>query len=158
MAPSKTFNLAGMMIANIIIPNEEIMDKWKHKIYRMDNPLSIAAAQAAYQKGAPWLAELKDYLDSNFNYLDEFIKTHLERAKFIIPEATYLAWVDLSSYFNNDENLTLFFANNAGVLLEGGNMFVENGSGYIRLNIACPRTQLQEGLTRIKKAIDKHVC
>ena len=81
------------------------------------------------------------------------LDTYLPNAIFNIPDATYLAWVDVSYYFNNTENLTLFFAKNAGVLLEGGNMFVANADGYIRLNLACPKVILEEGLRRIIKAI-----
>ena len=81
------------------------------------------------------------------------MKEHLPKAIFTIPDATYLAWVDVSAYFSKEENLTLFFANHAGVLLEGGNMFVENADGFIRLNLACPQSKLEEGLNRIHQAI-----
>jgi len=128
MAPSKTFNMAGFMIANIIIPNDELRVVWKMKQIPLDNPLSIIAAQAAYSHGHEWLGELKNYLDENF----EFLKSYLSP---------------------NEENLTLFFANKAGVLLEGDNMFVANGAGHIRLNLACPRARLAEGLNRITNAL-----
>ena len=154
MATSKTFNLAGMKIANIIIPNMEIMAKWKTKIYEMENPLSIVAAQAAWQHGGEWLDQLEDYLDANFQYLESYLKDHLPQTKFSIPDATYLAWIDVSAYFTEEENLTLLFADKAGVLLEGGNMFVDNADGYIRLNLACPKSVLKEGLDRITKAIN----
>ena len=89
----------------------------------------------------------------SFKYLQNYLTEHLPKAVFNISDATYLAWVDVSAYFSKDENLTLFFANRAGVLLEGGNMFVDNSDGYIRLNLACPRSRLNEGLNRISKAI-----
>ncbi len=154
MAPSKTFNMAGFMIANIIIANDELRAIWKKRQLPLDNPLSIVAAQAAYTDGAAWLAQLKVYLDANFEFLKKYLEGHLPKAVFKIPESTYLAWVNVSTYLPNEENLTLFFANNAGVLLEGGTMFVANGKGHIRLNLACPRARLKEGLDKITAAIN----
>lgn len=157
MAPSKTFNLAGMMISNIIIRDDTLRQTWLSRHYNFDNPLSIAAAQAAYTSGEPWVKELTAYLDQNFAYTKTFLQERLPKAHFKISEATYLAWVDLSEYFAPDENLPLFFAYKAGVLLEGGNMFVQHSDCFIRLNLACPRKVLNEGLERITDAIlNKH--
>ncbi len=155
MAPSKTFNLAGFMISNVIIPNDELRGIWLSRHYNFDNPLSVAGAQAAYEKGEEWLEELRKYLDNNFELTKNYLKEKLPKAKLNISEATYLAWVDVSEYFDNDEDLPLFFAYKAGVLLEGGNMFVQNSDGYIRLNLACPKSVLLEGLNRICNAINK---
>jgi len=154
MAPSKTFNLAGLMISNIMIPNKELREIWLSRHYNFDNPLSIAAAQAAYAKGGQWLGELSNYLDENFRFTKEYLNEHLPEAEMEISESTYLAWVNVGEYFSQDEHLPLFFAYNAGVLLEGGNMFVQNSDGFIRLNLACPRATLQEGLKRICEAIN----
>jgi cystathionine beta-lyase len=156
MAPSKTFNMAGFMIANIIIPDPDLLELWKRKEIPIDNPLSISAAQAAYAHGHDWLLKLREYLDENFEFLKSYLDAQLPRAVFKIPDATYLAWVNLDAYLPHEENLTLFFANRAGVLLEGNDMFVANGKGHIRLNLACPRARLKEGLDRIKLAISKH--
>ncbi|EET86166.1 aminotransferase, class I and II [Clostridium carboxidivorans P7] len=155
MSPSKTFNMAGLMLANVIIPNKELFAKWKDRHYDFENPLSVTAVQAAYAYGEGWLDEMKLYLDSNFEFLKQYLAKHLSLAKFRIPEATYLAWVDISAYIDTDQNIPLFFANNAGVLLEGGNMFVQNSNGFIRLNLACPRSILQIGLDRITAALKK---
>lgn len=155
MAPSKTFNMAGLMFSNIIIPNDTLRSKWKMKHYDFENPLSIAAAQAAYMKGGAWLSQLKDYLDENFIFTDQYLKKHLPRAVYRVPEATYLAWIDIGSYCPKDSNLPLFFADNAGVLLEGGDMFVHNSDTHIRLNLACPRSVLEEGLKRICSALTR---
>ena len=153
MAASKTFNLAGFMLANIIIPDEKLRQKWGEGRISLDNPFSIVATQAAYQDGHEWLKQLKDYLDSNFLYLRDYLNKKLPLSVFKIPDASYLAWVDVSAYIKDEENLTLFFAEKAGVLLEGGNMFVSNADGFIRLNLACPRIKLTDGLNRISKAI-----
>ena len=157
MAPTKTFNLAGLMISNVIIRDEKLRNIWLSRHYNFDNPLSIAAAQSAYAKGEEWLKELQVYLDNNFKLTQDYLKENLPQAKFRISEATYLAWVDLSDYFEPDENLPLFFAYRAGVLLEGGNMFVQNSDCFIRLNLACPKSILLEGLKRIcETVLTKH--
>lgn len=122
------------------------------------NPLSIVAVEAAYEKGYDWLMELRLYLDDNFKFVKDYLSENLARAKFSIPDATYFAWIDISSYFFNDDvYLPLFFANKAGVLLEGGNMFVANSDGYVRLNLACPKSLLEEGLNRICRALNNRV-
>ena len=135
-----------------MIQNEELIKIWNAQHFTSENPLSVAASQAAYGQGGEWLEELKLYLDGNFKYLEEFLKTELPEAVYKIPDATYLAWVDVSAYLPG-EDLPMFFANNAGVLLEGGNMFVQNSDGYIRLNLAMQRSVLEEGLKRIAAAI-----
>jgi cystathionine beta-lyase len=155
MAPSKTFNLAGLMLSNIIIPNEGLMSVWNARHYGMENPLSIAAAQAAYACGQAWLEELRDYLDANFACTRDFLAERLPRSVFRISEATYLAWVNVRAYLPDEPSLPLFFAKRAGVLLEGGNMFVANSEGYIRLNLACPRAMLEQGLERIALALEE---
>lgn len=157
MAPSKTFNMAGLMISNVLIRDEGLRATWLSRHYNFDNPLSIAAAQAAYEEGEPWLKELQQYLDGNFAFTGDYLAEHLPQAKYRVSEATYLAWVDLSAYFQPEESLPMFFAYEAGVLLEGGNMFVQNSDCFIRLNLACPRATLEEGLRRICEAVNtKH--
>ncbi|APO46831.1 aminotransferase [Paenibacillus xylanexedens] len=157
MSPSKTFNMAGLMFSNVIIPNKALRDIWQARHYGFKNPLSIAATQAAYETGDEWLKQLKGYLDANFACVEQYVKQHLPRAVFHIPEATYLAWIDISAYAPPSVSLPLFFAEQAGVLLEDGHMFVANGEGCIRLNLACPRSVLQEGLRRISSVLVKEV-
>ncbi|MCW3791224.1 pyridoxal phosphate-dependent aminotransferase [Paenibacillus sp. LS1] len=157
MSPSKTFNMAGLMFSNVIIPNKELRDIWQARHYGFKNPLSIAATQAAYETGDEWLKQLKGYLDANFAYVEQYVKQYLPLAIFHIPDATYLAWIDISAYAPEHVSLPLFFAEQAGVLLEDGHMFVANGAGCIRLNLACPRSVLQEGLRRISSVLVKEV-
>ncbi len=154
MAPSKTFNMAGMMISNILIRNDELRQVWLSRHYNFDNPLSIAAAQSAYEEGAEWLSALQSYLDENFRVVGEYLAKHLPLANYRISQATYLGWIDLSAYFDPQEDLSHFFAHKAGVLLEGGNMFVRNSDGFIRLNLACPRSTVLEGMKRICQAVN----
>lgn len=153
VTPSKTFNLGGMLLANILIRSAWLQSQWQEQHYFADNPLSIAAASAAYEHGDQYLAEVRQYLDANFAFAADFIREHMPKAKLRIPEATYLAWLDLRGYNEPKEGWTNFFAYKAGVLIEDGKMFVDNGAGYIRMNIACPRSVLQEALTRMAKAL-----
>ena len=159
MSASKTFNMAGLMFSDIIIRDETERARFvsRDKIAGMLNPLSIVAHQAAYEYGADWLNQMKSYLDGNFHYVRDFLQEHLPDAVFEIPEATYLAWVDLSHCLPDVEDLPGFFANEAGVLLEGGNsLFVGNAEGFVRLNLAMPRSILKTGMERIAEAIRKH--
>lgn len=159
MAPSKTFNMAGLGFSNIIIrdPATRALFKDRDKLFGMVNPISLTAAKAAYDKGQAWLDELKAYLDGNFAFVKHFLDENLPDAVMNISEATYLAWVDLSKCIPDVEDLPGFFANNAGVLLEGGNgLFVGNAEGYIRLNLAMPQSIIKTGLERMRDAINQH--
>ena len=159
MAPTKTFNMAGLSFSNIIIRDPGLREifKSRDKLFGMVNPMSLTAAKAAYDLGEPWLKELKVYLDGNFAFVKEFLNEYLPEAVMNIPEATYLAWVDLSNCLPDVDDLPGFFANNAGVLLEGGDsLFVGNAEGYIRLNLAMPRSIIRTGLERMMEAIVAH--
>ena len=159
MAPSKTFNMAGLAFSNIIIRDPELrrIFKDRDKLFGMVNPLSLTAAKAAYDKGGNWHEALKQYLDKNFEFVKDFMANNLPKAVMYIPEATYLAWVDMSKCLPDVEDLPAFFADNAGVLLEGGNaLFVGNAEGYIRLNLAMPRSIIETGLKRMTEAINAH--
>ena len=154
VTPSKTFNLGGILLANILIRSPWLQKEWQSLHYFADNPLSIAAAEAAYEHGDEYVRELRQYLDDNFAFAADFIKEHLPKTKLRIPQATYLAWLDLRGYREPQEGWTDFFAYKAGVLLEDGKMFVGNGDGYVRINIACPRSVVQEALTRMAKVLN----
>ena len=159
MSASKTFNMAGLMFSDIIIRDTQLRKIFckRDKIVGFVNPLSVVAHQAAYEKCDEWLAEFKTYLDENFIFVKEYLAEHLPAAVFSVPEATYLAWVNLKGCLPDVVDLPGFFANNAGVLLEGGNdLFVGNAEGYVRLNLAMPRSIIKTGLERMTEAIEKH--
>ena len=158
MAPTKTFNMAGLAFSNVIIRDEATRQEFKDrdKLFGMVNPISLAAAKAAYDVGEPWRNELRTYLDENFAFVKAFLAEHLPEAVMNIPAATYLAWVDMSRCLPGEADLPGFFANKAGVLLEGGDsLFVGNAQGYVRLNLAMPRSIIQTGLERMSDAILK---
>ncbi|QXN78000.1 3M3SH-releasing C-S lyase [Staphylococcus haemolyticus] len=156
MSQNKAFNIAGLMFSNIIIPNRRLLKTWKLHHFSSENPLSTVATQAAYEKGEDWLAAMNDYLDDNFKYLAQFLEQELPHAEFKIPEATYLAWVDLSYYIKAkhiDEPIAKYFIKHAGVIIEGQEQFVHNAEGHIRINIAVPREIMIKGLQKIKDAL-----
>ena len=158
MSASKTFNLAGLLHSNIIIRSDEERARFQARDKNIGavNPLSIAAHKAAYEHGGAWLEQMKAYVDDNLKLVDTFLKENIPGAKFTIPEATYFAWVDLGDVLPQVADLPDFFANKAGVLLEGGDgLFVGNAKGYIRLNLAMPRSIIETGLTRMAEAIRK---
>ena len=152
MSSSKTFNLAGLGLANVIIPNDEIRSRWEDRYFPVVNPISLAAATAVFTRGDEWLEQLKIYLDANFALVGQMLADRLPAAAFRVPPATYLAWIDLDAYVPTGLDLTSYFAQRSGVLVEGGEKFVADGGDCIRLNLACPRSQLEEALTRIIEA------
>ena len=156
MSASKTFNLAGLLHSNIIIRSDEERARFQARDKNIGavNPLSIAVHKAAYEQGGAWLEQMKAYVDGNLALVDKFLRENIPGAKFTIPEATYFAWVDLGEVLPQVADLPDFFANKAGVLLEGGDsLFVGNAKGYIRLNLAMPRATVRTGLERIAQAI-----
>lgn len=155
MSTSKTFNLAGNLLANIMIPDASVRANWLRLYDDFISPLSLVANKAAWSECDEWLTQVRYYIDENFLYLKSYLYTYHPQVRFLIPEGTYLAWIDISTLMNvsNQSDITLFFARYAGVLLEGGGMFVGNGDGHIRLNLACPRAMLAEGLRRISKVL-----
>ncbi len=159
MAPTKTFNMAGLSFSNIIIRDPQLRETFRNrdKLFGMVNTMSLTAAKAAYDHGDAWLQELRAYLDGNFEFVKEFLAENMPEAVMNISEATYLSWVDMSKCLPDVEDLPGFFANEAGVLLEGGNaLFVGNAAGYIRLNLAMPRSIIRTGLTRMCEAVNRH--
>ena len=153
-SPSKTFNLAGLQVSNIFIPNEKLRGAFEKEMaatgYSQLNTLGLVAAQAAYQYGSEWLTELKGYLQENLNFVDRYLTEHLPKVHLIRPEGTYLIWLDFREYGLTDRELDEKMIQQAGLWLDAGRMFGTEGSGFMRVNIACPRSILQEALERIE--------
>jgi cysteine-S-conjugate beta-lyase len=155
MAPSKTFNIPGLQCSFSIIPDPDLRDRFnasRKGLVSWVNLMGQAAALAAYTQGQPWLSELLSYLESNRDFLYDFVKDELPGVKMIKPEGTYLAWLDCrqAGIPGNPAN---FFENHARVGLNDGEHFGAGGAGFVRLNFACPRTMLEEGLQRMKRAL-----
>lgn len=160
-APSKTFNLAGLNTSNIIIPNKKLRLKYEQVLENNSiwgqNPMSIDGMKAAYNHGDEWLDELLIYLEENVQYMDSFLKERLPMVKLIKPEATYLAWLDFREVTVDDAILEKIIFHDALVALDGGTWFGSNGSGFMRINFACPRSVLSEALERIEKSVKAYL-
>lgn len=157
-APSKTFNLAGMNTSNIVIHNKELQAAWKELIggklsMNGAGTLGLTAMIAAYNEGEEWLEQLKEYLDGNFAYIDAFLKEHLPKAHMVPSEGTYLAWIDFNGYVDGDaEKLEEIMQKKARVALDEGYIFGDAGRGFERINIATPRSVVEDCMDRILKA------
>ncbi len=159
-APSKTFNLAGLQVSNILIPNEKLRQSFIHTIVNKNgigipNSFGIVAMIAAYNEGEEWLGQVLKYIDSNFHFLQEFVANNLPDIKYIEPEGTYLAWLDFNSLGLNDEDLKNLILNEAKIALDGGKLFGAGGEGFQRINVACPKSILEETMQRIKTVVDQ---
>ena len=157
-APSKTFNLAGMKTSNIVIHNKELQAAWKELIggklsMNGAGTLGLTAMIAAYNEGEEWLEQLKEYLDGNFAYIDAFLKEHLPKAHMVPSEGTYLAWIDFNGYVDGDaEKLEEIMQKKARVALDEGYIFGDAGRGFERINIATPRSVVEDCMNRILQA------
>ena len=153
-APSKTFNLAGLQISNLFVKDVELRKKLNAEIdksgYSQLNTLGIVSCESAYTKGAEWLDELKIYLEGNIAFVREFVDERLPKVKLIETQSTYLVWLDFTEYGLSQEELDKRVTNGAKLWLDGGTMFGKEGEGFQRINIACPRSVLQEAFNRLE--------
>ncbi len=155
MAPSKTFNIAGLGASFAIIQNPELRRRFKRAMRGIvpdANILGLTAALAAYRHGGDWLRELLVYLAANRDYAADYIARHLPGVRATVPEATYLTWLDCREA-GISGNPHEFFLENAQVALNDGAAFGPGGEGFVRLNFGCPRTTLAEGLERMRVAL-----
>jgi cystathionine beta-lyase len=155
-AASKTFNLPGLQTSNIIIPDPGLRERFKDNLKACGFPspgmFGLAATEAAYRHGAPWLAALLKYLESNIAFLKDFLVRELPDAWMSPPQGTYLLWLDFRGCGIPREKLGNFVREHGRVALEPGFIFGTGGDGFERMNIACPRSQLAEALERIAGA------
>ncbi|MGE5486162.1 MAG: MalY/PatB family protein [Ignavibacteriales bacterium] len=155
--PSKTFNLAGMCTSNVIIPNEDLRQAFLTTMDRNNllfaDSLGLVAAESAYRYGEEWFEQLLEYLRQNLEFLTKYISKNIHGIKVIEPEGTYLVWLDCRGLGMDARDLERFFLKKAGVAMNQGYIFGPGGEGFVRMNIACPRSLLLEGLRRIEEAV-----
>ncbi len=156
-SPSKAFNLAGLQIANIISANTDIRMKIDKAININEvcdvNPFGVEALMAAYTDGEEWLEELKQYLFANYNYLRAYFEEYLPEFPVSMLEGTYLVWVDCSVLNQSSDEIVKTLLKRVKLWVNEGSLYGEIGEGFIRINIACPRQQLIEGLNRLRRAL-----
>lgn len=153
-SPSKSFNTAGLHIANIVCPDKDTLDKVAAGIHANEatglSPFGIESVKAAYSpEGKEWLDSLREYIWGNYAYMSAFMRENLPECPVSRLEATYLPWVDITSLGMQSKDLEQYMLEKEGVWINGGEMY--GGEGYVRFNIACPRRQLERGLIRFCK-------
>ena len=155
-SPSKTFNLASMMISNIFIPNPELRRKFRKQLDAAGisqlGVLGLVATEAAYSKGEEWYQAMHAYVEANINYTKEYVEKYLPGVKMTDLEGTYLVWLDFRETGLTVEELEDLILNKARLWLDSGKIFGKAGEGFQRINVACPRATLTEALERIRKA------
>lgn len=161
-SPGKTFNVAGFQPANIIIPNEELWKKYQwantQAAYSQGSLMGQLAVKVCYTKGAEWVDELVQYIYENVKYMSKFVKENFPKAKMVEPEGTYLVWVDFSGYGFSNEELEHLMLEEAKLWLDSGIIFGPETAQFERFNVACPRATVEQALTQLKDALDKHLA
>jgi len=157
MAPSKTFNIAGIISSFSVIPNKELREKFHEYLERSEleqaHVFACLAAQAAYDKGDEWLAGLKEYLHKNITFVDEYMKANIPQIKTMLPQASFLVWLDCRELNLTQDELVSLFVNDAKLALNDGIMFGAGGEGYMRMNIGTPKANIEKALDNLKKAL-----
>ncbi|MEC0090363.1 MalY/PatB family protein [Paenibacillus macquariensis] len=152
-SPSKTFNLASLEIANIIIPNENLRAKFKKGLIEagIHNPtfFAVPICETAYTACDGWLEEVKSYIEGNIHFVKQFFAKHFPELHVVEPEGTYLLWIDCTSFDKKDEKLKRWILDESKVSVSFGTSFGTQGEGFIRLNVATSRVTLEEALQRM---------
>lgn len=158
-APSKTFNLAGLQNSNIFIPNRQLRHAYKKELSACGcggtNCMGMAACQAAYEAGADWLEQLKQYLAGNLAYIRQFLREKLPDIALIEPDGTYLVWLDLRKLGLTEQQQRQLIVQDAKLWLDTGTLFGQGGEGFERINIACPRATIKQAMQRLERAVHK---
>jgi cystathionine beta-lyase len=156
---TKTFNLAGLHASSIYCPDDEMLQAIRKGIYRDDvgstNAFGAIAATAAYEHGADWLALLRVYVDENLAYMQNYLQKELPSVKMVPCEATYLAWLDVSAHTDDIDAFCQHLHQNHGLYVSNGGEF-KKGACFLRVNVAAPRSHIEEGLKRLVKAIQTY--
>lgn len=157
MAPSKTFNIAGIVSSYCIVENTELRDRFFKYLSscEIDSPciFSVEATLAAYRQGAQWRMEMLDYVEGNVEFVDSWLRTNIPSIRAVRPQASFLIWLDCRRLGLSHDDLIDLFVNKAGIALNDGAMFGESGNGFMRFNVGCPRLLLGKALDKLKKAI-----
>lgn len=156
MAPSKTFNVAGIVSSFGVVPNAQLRETFFHYLRRSEfneaHLYAYVVAQTVYTQGEAWLKEAKEYIWQNIQFVDNYLKTHLPKIKAVLPQASFLIWLDCKELGLSQEELFSFFVNEAKLALNNGTMFGDGGEGYMRINVGTQRHKLEQALTQLSRA------
>ena len=159
MAPSKTFNIAGIVSSYAIVPNDALREKYYSFLeageFNAGTIFAYTATKAAYTYGGEWLQQMRSYIVENVNYVEDYLKLNIPQIKIYRPQASFLIWLDCRDLHLSQPELVSLFEDKAGLGLNDGSMFGEEGIGYMRLNIGCPRSILTNALEALKKAVNQ---
>lgn len=156
-APSKTFNIAGLQVSNIFIPNPVLRDTFKMKIketgYGELNAMGLIACETAYRDGDEWYEAMHEYVRENVRFAKEYVEKNIPEVTMAQHEGTYLIWLDFRKLALTEKELEEMVIHRAKLWLDGGEMFGEEGRGFQRINVACPRKTLEKALEQLKRAV-----
>lgn len=160
-APSKTFNMAGIVSSYAIVPDSGLRDrffKWL-EASELNAPHMFApiATMAAFRHGEEWRRQMLDYVEGNIIYIEDFCRKHIPQIKPLRPQASFLIWLDCRGLKLSHEDLTDLFINKSGLALNDGEMFNPGGEGFMRLNVGTPRSVLEEAMARLNDAVISHI-
>lgn len=159
MAASKTFNIAGLKSSYHIIQNEALRKQYSEYLTRSEldtaHLFATTAVAVAYNEGDEWLAQMLQYVEENIAFLDKYLKENMPKISFIRPQASYLVFLDARELGMPQERLVEFFLKEAKVAMNDGTMFGQEGAGFMRMNLGCPRATLRQALEQIKAAYDR---
>lgn len=158
IAPTKAFNIAGLQTAAVVVPNPVL----RHKVWRAlntdevaePNILAVPAAIAAFTQGEAWLDALRNYIYENKRYVQSFLETHLPKVHLVPSQATYLLWLDCRAYSNDSATLSQMIREKTGLYLSQGTIYGGDGHDFLRMNIACPKANVIDGMNRLKSALE----
>lgn len=156
---TKTFNLAGLQVATCIFPSVEMKEKYELTLAKFEtkrnNAFSVVANQVAMNEGKEWFKQVTKYIEDNITFATDYISKNIPQIKYTFPQGTYLLWLDCRELKLSQDELVKFFVNDARLALNDGSTFGEEGIGYMRMNIACPRVTLEKALEQLSEAVKK---
>lgn len=161
-SPSKTFNLAGLQLTNVFIANPTLKRAFRKEVdaagYSQLNAMGLIAGATAYRSGGEWYQSMLAYVKANMEYCFEFVNKEIPNVSMNMPEGTYLAWLDFRQLNLSDDELDKLIIKEAKLWLDSGKIFGESGSGFQRINVACPRVILEQALNQLASAVKNHLA
>ena len=158
ISPAKTFNIASVTDALVLIPNQEYRQQYEKFLTQYflgkTNTFTVAAMESAYRNGGEWLDEFLVYLQKNLDFLKDYLRNHIPTVQWVEPEGSFLVWLDFNGLNMDPKELESFLVQKARIALNPGYWFGRQGAGYARMTIACPQSMLKEGLSRLDQAIN----
>ena len=157
-APSKTFNIAGIVSSYAIVPNKELRENlfaWlKANEFEMATIFAMVATEAAFTKGESWRTQMISYIEQNIDYVDSYLKEHIPQVKLVKPQASYLVWLDFTALGMEHKKLVEWLINEAHLAMNDGAMFGAEGEQHMRMNVGTQRATLAQALENLRKAVN----